>query len=106
MLTFYLLPIYCFTMPSPALVFFAVAVLARGAISHQGRGGTCGPFQLTTTSGTLYSAPNGTQLPGSTDTELEPGAYLISDDGTLTTYDGFLCEFRRVYFPQQEAFIG
>lgn len=90
---------YSFTMSVPRLLFITVALLAGDAISHQGHEGTCGPFALTTTAGTLYSAPNGTQLPGSTQTELEPGQYLISDNGTLTTYNGSLCEFRRQYFP-------
>ncbi|KAI7778482.1 hypothetical protein LA080_002086 [Diaporthe eres] len=81
-------------MSVPALPFVMVALLVGAAISHEGHGGTCGPFQLTTTSGTLYSASNGTQFPGSTETELEPAEYLISDNGTLTTHDGSLCEFR------------
>lgn len=85
-------------MSVPRLLFITVALLAGHAISDEGHGGTCGPFALTTTSGTLYSAPNGTQLPGSTQTELEEGQYLISDNGTLTTYNGSLCEFRRQYF--------
>lgn len=86
-------------MPVSRLLFITVALLAGHAISDEGHGGTCGPFALTTTSGTLYSAPNGTQLPGSTQTELEEGQYLISDNGTLTTYNGSLCEFRRQCFP-------
>ncbi|KAG6356515.1 hypothetical protein INS49_015903 [Diaporthe citri] len=81
-------------MSVPRLLFITVALLAADAISQEDQGGTCGPFALTTTSGTLYSAPNGTQLPGSTQTELEPGQYLISDNGTLTTHNGSLCEFR------------
>lgn len=82
-------------MSAQALFLIAVSFLAKGAVSHEGHEDTCGPFELTTTSGTLYSAQNGTQYPGSTDTELEPGQYLISDNGTLTTNNGSLCEFRR-----------
>lgn len=90
---------YPLTMSVPRLLFITMTFLAGRAISHQDHAGTCGPFALTTTSGTLYSAPNGTQLPGSTRTELEEGQYIISDNGTLTTHNGSLCEFRRQYSP-------
>jgi hypothetical protein len=89
-----------YNMSVIALLSTVVALLATGAVSDTpGDPTVCGPFGISTTSGTLYSAPNGTQLPGTTGTPLESGRYVISYNGTLMNYNGSLCEFRRQSFP-------
>ncbi|KAK2603366.1 hypothetical protein N8I77_009830 [Diaporthe amygdali] len=81
-------------MINSPVFFIAAAFLAGGVFGQEGREDTCGPFQLTTTSGTLYSGENGKQVPGSTTVGWEIGEYLITDNGTLTNSSGYLCEFR------------
>lgn len=92
---------YSSTMAFPPLLLIAMAFIAGSAISHEDHGGTCGPFGLTTTSGILYSVPNGTQLPGNSWNSggLEAGRYIIWDNGTITNCNGSLCEFRRQFSP-------
>lgn len=83
-------------MTATNTLLIVLAFLAERVISDTPSDPTvCGPFGITTTSGTLYSAPNGTQLPGQGGTPLESGSYVISYNGTLMNYNGSLCEFRR-----------
>lgn len=86
-------------MINSALFFVTAAFLAGGVLGQKDREDTCGPFQLTTTSGTLYSGENGIQVPELTTVGWEIGQYLITDNGTLTNSSGYLCEFRGQCFP-------
>jgi hypothetical protein len=57
----------------------------------------CGPFDLTTTSGGLYSTSEGYQFPGGVKYHWDETTFYISDEGILTNEHFEPCTFTSRY---------